>query len=180
MQERGKFSSMTSIIKATVEDLPLIADIGKRTFIESHGHSAAPEDITRYVEDKFSEEVLKKELSDASNIFHIIYHDEQAAGYSKIILNAVHPNIPLENVTKLERLYLLKEFYSLKLGYELYQFNLDLSKNNKQAGIWLFVWKENHRAVDFYLKQGFEAIGSFDFQISPTHANPNHHMFLRY
>lgn len=171
---------MISIVKASIADLPLIADIGKRTFIESHGHSAPPEDIARYVEEKFSNEVIKTELSDTNNIFHIIYHENKPAGYSKIILNASHPDISLNNVTKLERLYLLKEFYNLKLGYELYAFNLDLSRQNKQAGIWLYVWKENHRAVDFYMRAGFEAIGSFDFQISPTHANPNHHMFLKY
>lgn len=171
---------MISIIQATIEHLPLIADIGRRTFVESHGHSASPEDIARYVGEKFSDAVLKAELLDTGNIFHIIYHDHLPAGYSKIILNAAHPNISLQHVTKLERLYLLKEFYNLKLGYELYAFNLDLSRQNKQAGIWLYVWKENHRAVDFYLRAGFEAIGSFDFQISPTHANPNHHMFLRY
>lgn len=171
---------MASIIKATTENLALIADIGRRTFIESHGHSAAPEDITRYVAEKFSEEVLLAELNDANNIFHILYHEQRPAGYSKIILNASHPAIQSKHVTKLERLYLLKEFYNLKLGYELYQFNIELSRKNNQEGIWLFVWKENHRAVDFYMRAGFEPIGSFDFQISATHANPNHHMFLRY
>lgn len=171
---------MASIIKATLENLALIADIGKRTFIESHGHSAPQEDITRYVKEKFSEDVLRAELSNANNIFHILYHDQRPAGYSKIILHAAHPDIQLKNVTKLERLYLLKDFYNLKLGYELYQFNVELSRENNQAGIWLYVWKENHRAVDFYMRAGFEPIGSFDFQISPTHANPNHHMFLRY
>ncbi|MRG47923.1 GNAT family N-acetyltransferase [Chitinophaga sp. SYP-B3965] len=171
---------MASIIKATTDNLALIADIGKRTFMESHGHSAPPEDIARYVNEKFSEEVLKAELSNAHNIFHLLYHDQRPAGYSKIILNSPHPDITLKNVTKLERLYLLKDFYNLKLGHELYQFNVELSRKNNQAGIWLYVWKENHRAVDFYMRAGFEPIGSFDFQISATHSNPNHHMFLRY
>lgn len=171
---------MASIIKATTENLALITDIGKRTFLASHGHSAPPEDITRYVKEKFSEETLKAELNDTNNIFHLIYHDQRPAGYSKIILNASHPAIQLKNVTKLERLYLLEDFYNQKLGYGLYQFNVDLSRKSNQAGMWLFVWKENHRAIDFYMRAGFEPIGSYDFQISPTHANPNHHMFLRY
>jgi len=171
---------MASIIQATTEDRALLADIGKRTFMASHGHSAPPADIAGYVQEKFNEETLKAELSNANNIFHLIYHEQRPAGYSKIILNAAHPAIPLKNVTKLERLYLLQDFYNLKLGYELYQFNVNLSRKNNQAGMWLFVWKENHRAIDFYMRAGFEPIGSFDFQISPTHSNPNHQMFLRY
>lgn len=90
------------------------------------------------------------------------------------------PHIQIENVTKLERLYLLKEFYSLKLGLELFNFNLELSKQNNQAGMWLFVWKENQRAVSFYKKTGFKIIGNYDFKLTETHSNPNHQMLLMY
>ena len=61
-------------------------------------------------------------------------------GFSKIILNAKHPNIVTENVTKLDRIYLLKEFYGLKIGLELLNFNIELSRNNNQSGIWLYTW----------------------------------------
>ena len=168
---------MTSIAKATAKDFRLLADIGKTTLLESHGHSAKPADMEVYLQENYSDEVFKKELEDQNNIYHIIYHNDQLAGYSKIILNASHPNIQEENVTKLERLYLLKTFYGLNLGAALFRFNLELSKNNKQAGMWLYVWKENHRAIHFYKKLGFEIIGSYDFRISETHSNPNHQMF---
>ena len=46
--------------------------------------------------------------------------------------------------------------------------------------MWLFVWKENHRAINFYNKAGFKIFGSHDFKLSETHANPNHVMFLKY
>jgi diamine N-acetyltransferase len=80
----------------------------------------------------------------------------------------------------MERLYLLKQFYNLKLGAALLHFNIDLSKRNNQAGMWLFTWKENMRAVNFYQKNGFVIIGSHDFKISETHSNPNHLMLLRF
>lgn len=80
----------------------------------------------------------------------------------------------------MERIYLLKEFYGLQLGLELFQFNVNLSKSNGQKGMWLFVWKENKRAVNFYQKMGFKIIGEHDFRISPNHTNPNHQMLLLY
>lgn len=171
---------MALIKKIKTTDFQLLADIGKRTFIESHGHSAAPEDIDRYVHEKYSAAACREELNDVNNIYHFIYHDSKPAGYSKIILNAAHPNIPTENVTKLERLYLIKDFYGLQLGQELMRFNIELSQKNNQNGMWLFVWKENRRAIDFYLKTGFKIIGSYDFKLTETHSNPNHHMFLEY
>ncbi|MBL7740646.1 MAG: GNAT family N-acetyltransferase [Chitinophagaceae bacterium] len=171
---------MTSIVKAGEKDASLLSEIATLTFIESHGHSAKPEDINAYVTAKYSRNAFEKELTDAKNTYHILYHDQRPAGYSKIIFDSPYTGSPISNITKLERIYLLKEFYNLQLGSQLFQFNVDLSKRNNQLGIWLYVWKENTRAVDFYKRKGFLITGSHDFKISETHSNPNHQMFLLY
>jgi ribosomal protein S18 acetylase RimI-like enzyme len=171
---------MITIRKANEEDAQFLAHLGRNTFIESHGSSAATADIDKYLNENYTYEIFKEEISDPKNIYHIIYHDKQPAGYSKIIFNVPHSNIKMKNVAKMERLYLLKEFYGLKLGFELFKFNIELSKKNNQTGMWLYVWKENHRAVSFYEKTGFKVIGSFDFKITETHSNPNHQMLLMY
>jgi diamine N-acetyltransferase len=171
---------MITIQRATPAETILITDIGKKTFLESHGNSAPAADIDAYVLLKYSLRAVEEELNNPENIYHIIYYKDQPAGYSKIIFNRPHPLIESSSTTKLERIYLLREFYDLKLGLTLFEFITSLSKEENQTGIWLFVWKENQRAVSFYKKNGFEIIGSADFQISATHANPNHVMYLKY
>ncbi len=171
---------MVSIVKAGEKDAALLSGIAKTTFLESHGHSAKPEDVNNYVQEKYNEVVLKQELLDPENIFHIIYHNNIPAGYSKIIFNLPYAGSPLVHITKLERVYLLKKYHDLKLGLKLFQFNVELSKQNDQAGIWLYVWIENERAIRFYKKAGFIIAGSYDFKISATHSNPNHLMLLRF
>lgn len=170
----------SSINKATLADAPLLAELGKATFIESHGHSASQEDIEGYVQDKYTVDAMETELSDPRNVFYIIYYKDQPAGFSKIIFNVPHANIQQANVTKLERIYLLKQFYGLQLGQELLQFNIQLSKEKDQAGMWLFVWTENPRALRFYEKAGFKVIGSHDFALTENHSNPNYQMLLEY
>ena len=169
---------MNKIVKATQEDCRLLSKLAGSTFIESHGSSASEQDIQAYIKSKYNEEVFRDELTDERNIYHIIYYKNNAAGFSKIILNATHPNLSINNVTKLERLYILKDYYDKKLGLALFEFNRKLSKENNQAGMWLFVWKENERAIKFYQKSNFKIIGSHDFQISESHSNPNHQMLL--
>jgi diamine N-acetyltransferase len=171
---------MTSIVRAGEKDAPLLSEIAKLTFIESHGDSANAEDINFYMTEKYSDRIFEKELNDIKNIYHILYYNDHPAGYSNVIFDSPYPGSQVKNIAKLERLYLLKEFYDLKLGRELFQLNIDLSKRNHQTGMWLFVWKENDRAVNFYKKNGFMIIGSHDFKISETHSNPNHQMFLRF
>ena len=171
---------MTTIAKTGIEDYLLVSDLATKTFIESHGESASLHDIQEYVNTKFNHNAVREELSQRRNIYHIIYHNGNAAGYSKIILNHDHDGIQLSDVTKLERLYLLKEFYDLKLGHQLLEFNISLAEQNNQNGMWLFVWKNNNRAVRFYQKAGFEIVGSHVFKISERHSNPNHRMLLAF
>jgi len=169
---------MATIVRATLRDIELLTQIGKKSFLEAHGKSASEENINEYVSKNFTNKAFEEALKDTNNFFYIIYFNGIAAGYSKIIFNSQHLNIPIKNITKLERLYLLQEFHSLKLGLELFNYNLNESVKHEQSGIWLFVWTENHKAINFYKKAGFKIVGQHDFQITATHSNPNHQMLL--
>ena len=83
-------------------------------------------------------------------------------------------------VTKMERLYLLEEFYGLGIGLQLMNFNSTLAQKNKQSGIWLEVWIENLRAINFYKKVGFKIVGEANFTVSKTHSNPNYIMYFEF
>ena len=171
---------ITSVTKATERDYSSIITIGKLSVEESHRGSSSEEDMYEYLERNYNSDVIKGELNDLHNIYYIINYYDKPVGFSKIILNAKHPNIVSENVTKLDRIYLLKEFYGLKLGLELLNFNIELSRNNHQSGMWLYTWIGNQRAIDFYLKAGFTIIGSHKFYVTKTHYDVSHQMFLNF
>jgi ribosomal protein S18 acetylase RimI-like enzyme len=169
---------MISIVKANSKDAELLSEIAIPSFMESHGHSASREDINSYITEKYNTDTLREELGNEKNIFHFIYAGEKLAGFSKIIFNFPYEESPEPNITKLEKIFILQEFYDRKIGKELFEFNRNLAISNGQAGIWLFVWIENLRAIRFYEKNGFKVVGSHDFRISPGHTNPNHRMLL--
>lgn len=171
---------MINFKKTNLEDVHLLSEISKQSFIASHGHSASIEDIEQYIKQNFSIEILQNEIKDTNTIFHFIYDNTTVAGYSKIVLDEDLPILNKQKVTKLSRLYLLPEYKGKGIGLPLLDFNIQFSKNKKQQGMWLFVWKENHGAVNFYLKNNFKIVGSYDFKISETHTNPNHVMSLTF
>jgi len=171
---------MISIRRADEDDSGLLSALATITMIESHGHSGPAADIDAYIAKTYNDDVLKKELRDPKNIYHIIFHSNKAAGYSRINLDSPYAGSETKNLAKLDRLYLLKEMYDLHLGSALFGFILDFMKENNQKGVWLYTWKENQRAIDFYKRKGFVIIGSYDFRISETHSNPNHQMLLRF
>jgi len=171
---------MIKIIKGSIEHIELIAEIGKKTFLESHGESASKKDIDSFVSKTYNRELLSKELTQTNIQYHLIYYKNKVAGYSKIELNTSNTDIDPKNVTKLDRFYLLKEFYGQNLGITLFNFNVEFSKKHQQKGIWLAVWVKNQRAIKFYTKTGFKIVGKYDFKISNTHSNPNHIMYLQF
>lgn len=171
---------MIQIIKATIEHSELIAEIGKQSFMESHGNSASMENVNRFILNTYNKKAILKEFENPKVQYHIIYFNHKVAGFSKIELNTSNKSISDLKVTKLDRLYLLKEYYGQKLGSKLFDFNIQFSKKHNQKGIWLAVWIENQRAFNFYTNKGFKIAGKYNFKISETHSNPNHIMYLKY
>lgn len=171
---------MVSYTRLTPADAALLSKIGGISLMESHGHSAPTEVMQAYVDRSFSEEACRAELSDEKNIFSAVFYNHRPAGYFKIIFETPHPAVSLQPVTKLERLYLLKEFYDLKLGHGLLQQAIDLSTAYGDKGMWLDVWQKNERAIRFYQKQGFETVGESRFVLTDTRSNPIWVMLRRY
>jgi ribosomal protein S18 acetylase RimI-like enzyme len=172
--------SNSSIIKAGTKDAGSLSILATTTFLQSHGHSAPPQDISVYSSEKYNEAVLVAELNDPENIYYLLYYKDRLAGYSKMVFDQPYDNSAVQNIAKLERIYILQEFYDLKLGRALLQFNIDLARAQQQAGIWLYVWIENTRAFNFYTRAGFKIIGSYDFRVSANHYNPNHRLYLQF
>lgn len=168
------------IRKATIQDTPILERVIIDSFLVPHGH-AAPEDyINDYISRNFNSIKIEEEILDTNNQFFLIEYEKQIVGFSKVLFNYKNENIKPKNVTKMERIYLLKEFYGLGLGKKLFQFNVELAKNNNQKGIWLHVWVENPRAIQFYQKMGMTSVGYYDFPVSKDHTNPNHVMYIEF
>jgi len=161
--------------KEHVEELSLIA---RTSFWESHGNSAAKEDIDHYVQNNLQEAHFMKALENPSVHFRVACYDNKPAGYLKINLNTPNPKLNSNQICKLERLYVLEEFYDKKIGLLLLDACKNICTQYLQEGIWLYVWTENVRALNFYKKAGFEIIGHTYFKISETHSNPNYWLYL--
>ena len=169
---------MINIVKAKATNAKLLSAIAKISFIQSHENSASENDMGSYVNEKLNTNIFKEELRNKSNLYHILYFNYRAVGYSKIIFNCENLLAAKKNICKMERLYILKDVFDKKLGKALFEYNKELCRNNAQAGIWLNVWFGNERAINFYKRLGFTIVGTNDFQISKTHSNPNYIMYV--
>ena len=168
------------IVKPTMLDIKQLTELGKVTYMQSHGHCASIEDVEHYSNIHYTEKAFEKVLLDPNNTTYLLYHEDKLVGYSTLVLHCPNPLIKSEKVAKLDRIYLLESAHGLGLGKALLDFNIEYARRHHQTGIWLYTWIENHRAVRFYEKLGFKIIGRHDFKISDRHSNPNHQMYLSF
>ncbi|WP_147677911.1 GNAT family N-acetyltransferase [Algibacter pacificus] len=171
---------MVKIIKATVNDSALISKLGSQTFLEAHGDSGTKSEIENFLAEIYHENAIAKEFENQNVLYYLILFNDKVAGYSKIEIQVGNELVEAENIAKLDRFYLLKEFYGQNLGLQFLKFNIEIAKQNAQTGLWLRVWTKNIRAIKFYEKNGFKNVGGCYFKISDTRINPNHTMYLEF
>lgn len=146
-------------------DCELLAILGRRAFYEAFGAFNDPDDMQAYLDLAFDKEKIREQLEDRANTFFIASINDQPAGYAKLKRGATVPELENENVIQLERIYALQDFLGKRIGHELMNNCVAVAKKEGFLRMWLSVWQQNHRAIEFYKKWGFEQIGFKQFII---------------
>lgn len=148
------------ILRATPDDAQLISEISAITFIDTFKGTCTDEDMQGFTEQYFNKDQVLSELQNAHDFYFIAFVDSRAAGYIRIKEEV--SDVEIINKHKgieLKRIYVLKEYFSKKIGAALMNFALDFAEQNNYEVIWLGVWEHNERAKAFYKKFGFQDSG---------------------
>ena len=151
------------IIKLNITDLENLQKISITTFKETFEEVNSEEDMQKYLDENLSEEKLKSELENPNSEFYFAENDNQILGYLKLNFGNAQTENQGNETLEIERIYVLKEFFPLKIGQVLFEKSLEIAKEKKLKFIWLGVWEENKRAIRFYEKNGFKIFAKHDF-----------------
>lgn len=143
------------IQKATLNDLEILQKISIQTFTETFAAINTPDNIANYINDSFNTKQLTTELSNRNSIFYLAYSNAVAVGYLKINFGDAQTETHDQNALEVHRIYVLQTFHGKNIGQLLLNEAKKLAENNGIASIWLGVWEENYRALQFYAKNGF-------------------------
>ncbi|HDZ04291.1 hypothetical protein LCGC14_0239570 [marine sediment metagenome] len=161
-----RHTSKIEIRIANKDDAGFIALLGRITFTETFGHFFKDkQDLLDYYGSTFTVDKIENSIYKPNNVYWIAFVDRLAVGYAKLKLNSQSEFITEENVCQLQKIYVLKDFLSMKIGFELQNSLLKTAQEKGFSEIWLSVLNSNERAVNFYIKNEFKGIGTHDFQI---------------
>ncbi len=135
--------------------IPALQQIGRQTFSETFAESNNAENMEKYLEEAYSFEKLTEELNNPNSFFYFAMLDEKVIGYLKLNMGESQTEIKDNDALEIERIYVLKNFHGKKVGQLLFDKAITIAKESQVAYIWLGVWEENKRALQFYTKNGF-------------------------
>lgn len=158
---------MTSIDirRLTIDDALLLQQIGRKTFDETFSSCNSKENMEKYLEEGFALPKLQAEINDPNAEFYFAMQNNHAIGYLKLNLGQSQTEIKNDNSLEIERIYVLKEFHGQNVGQQLFEKALNRAFAQKVDFIWLGVWEENKRALQFYTKNGFVAFDKHIFKL---------------
>lgn len=151
------------IRKINIDDLETLRNLSIQTFKETFEEVNTEEDMQKYLDENLSIEKLKTELENPNSEFYFAENNDEILGYLKLNFKDAQTEKLEENHFEIERIYVLKAFLGQKIGQILFDKAIEIGREKNLEYVWLGVWEENHRAIRFYEKNGFEIFGKHDF-----------------
>jgi ribosomal protein S18 acetylase RimI-like enzyme len=156
---------MIQIIPATTADLSLIETISIQTFTETFAPLNTAQNLATYIAAHFNPTTLKNELENSQSAFFFAKANNQILGYLKVNWGLAQTESLNEEALEIQRIYVLQEFQGQQIGQQLLLQAIAIAKNKKVDSIWLGVWENNKKALQFYKKNGFEAFDKHVFTL---------------
>lgn len=161
------------IRKATIQDAAFIALLGRITFDDTFGKLFTyRSEFLEYLDRTFSVEKIASSLQKEQNTFWIALHNKLPVGYAKLkLLSSITDEGNTEGTSQLQKIYVLRDYQSLKIGAKLLEQVIQRAHSNDTKTLWLVVLSTNTKALNFYRKYHFNfhkkhifSIGSNTFE----------------
>jgi GNAT superfamily N-acetyltransferase len=145
------------------DDAARLADLSRRTFVETFGHLYRREDLDAFLL-KLNEEDWRRELADPAYRIRLAEDGGEAAGFIKLAPLSL-PVEPRGPALELRQLYLLKRWHGLGVSQLLIAWLLGQARRRGAEELYLSVWSGNDRARRFYERYGFVYVAPYAFMV---------------
>lgn len=153
------------IRKATISDIEVIQEISKQTFIETFAAVNTPENLDNYVRENFNSKHIALEINNPESAFYLAILDNKTIAYLKLNFGNAQSEIRSDEAMEIQRIYVLKAFHGKKIGQLLLNEAILIGQKSGVDSIWLGVWEENHKAIEFYSKNDFVVFDKHSFTL---------------
>jgi ribosomal protein S18 acetylase RimI-like enzyme len=146
------------IKEAGFKDIVTIQSVMNKVWPQTYASIISQEQINYMIDWMYSTESLRQQIKDGQH-FWILEKNNEPVGYGSF------SRTENWNTYKIHKLYIAEFEQRSGLGAQLLNKFIHLIKGNQGRFIQLQVNRENHKAISFYKKHGFEILKSVNFDI---------------
>jgi ribosomal protein S18 acetylase RimI-like enzyme len=156
---------MTAIRQATVADAGLLATLAEKTFRDTFVAENSTTDMNLHCTKNFSAEIQRREILDPNYVTILAGQDGEWVAFAQVRLHSPIHCVRAENPSELLRLYVATQWHGKGIAREVMSEALATAARSGADYIWLGVWEQNPKAIAFYRKCGFSAVGDRVFHV---------------
>lgn len=152
------------IRRGEADDLDQLVVLCASTFRETYGPHSPMEDVERHIALHFTRAHIEAELADPKSTTLVAMLAGKLVGYVLLRSGRTTACVTGPDPIQLSRIYL--SVGSIGQGHGSSLMSASLAEARRMGGrtLWLSLWDQNHRALKFYIRWGFQQVGLMDFE----------------
>ncbi len=148
---------------ARAQDAEALSAFAARTFHATYAPHDSPEDLAAYAAASFTVEVQAAEIADPALSTLLVEVQGELAGYAQLRAGPAPAGVPGERPLEVARFYVDARWQGTGLAVRLMDEVAARAAAEGHDALWLGVFRENARAIAFYLRRGFRVVGAQPF-----------------
>ena len=153
-----------SVRLARKDEVPLLSVLFRQVYIETYGIEGITWEFSNFMDEQFSIAKINAAIeSDQIELWVATYKDNPIG----VLQLLYKKTCPIGDIVgpEINKLYVLRHFYGKDVGKILMQKAEEHLKVLGNKSVWLWVYAENARAINFYKKLKYQDIGIAYFQM---------------
>jgi ribosomal protein S18 acetylase RimI-like enzyme len=149
----------------SVKEVAELKALARTAFAQTFTDHNQPENVEKYLDESFTIEKLTEELNNKNSQFFFALVNDQPVGFLKVNVGDAQTELKDGDGMELQRIYVLQDYHGKSVGQVLFEKAKSLAIEGGYPYLWLGVWEENHRALNFYRKNGFVTFDKHIFKM---------------
>jgi ribosomal protein S18 acetylase RimI-like enzyme len=147
------------------KDLPELSALARKTYTETFGHTMSLEELNTELETTRSEKYFKSIMD--NDVILVAVTEDRLAGYIQICdIRYNRKDIKFTDRDQaIHAIYIHSDFQGKRIGRTLMDAAFQHPRIKSAENVFIDVFEENFRAVNFYHKYGFEDVGHIPVEI---------------
>lgn len=153
------------IRRALPSDAPNLVVLKQQVWVATYATEGIRLEFSEYLLNEFTLSNELDSLNDSGKITLLAESHNHLIACAVIVLQTKMPITPYELIPEISVLYVLERFTGLGIGKLLMSHTTNILKEHGFVKLFLTVYHENMRALNFYRIYGFEEVGITHFEM---------------